>query len=213
MSDDQFDQAQYQQGSQIRTQTDFYRGTTASSSRKHSRQHTPVFTPTPDPPSRSTSPLTEMSSTHTTPAPAATSSQQTKQDDHQQYTIPNVDLCSDIGDQLKDIPSDNSSPRHSLPCIPDTPRERYQTSFNTLCADYNCWHSAPPLSEDGDDPMDKNKHCCRRQGKKPSAPRDGAPSPSGPPGTRGPSPSSHHTASERAVSFLVSFPPHYFQDF
>jgi hypothetical protein len=147
-----------------------------------------------------------MSSTCTTLA--AISSQQTDQTEHQQqYEVLNVDLCSDVGKRPKNSLSDGSSPRHTPHRVSETLREHYQTLFDTLCADYNCRHPPPTLSEDGDNPMNDNEHCRCCQGKKPSAPCNGALSLSSPPGTLGP-PSSHHTASEHAVSFLVFFSSH-----
>jgi hypothetical protein len=58
--------------------------------------------------------------------------------------------------------------------------------------------------------MSEDERHCRRHGKKPDAPRDGASSLMGPPGG---GPLSSHSQSERAVFSLLSIPPKSMQDF
>jgi hypothetical protein len=197
--------ANYCQGSRVRTQTDFYRGTSVLST-----QRAPPTLPSHDSPSRSSSPLTEMSSTRTTPATTA------HQEQHE--PVPDVDLrddrqyaVPDINDNAaaKSAPSDDSGPRHPS-CVPGYRRKRHGTPFDTLDADYRRRHPTPTSSGE-DDPMSEDKRRRRRHGKKPDQRRDGAPSPMGPP--EGGPPSSHHSQSERAVSSLLSIPPKSMQDF
>jgi hypothetical protein len=202
--------ANYRRGLRVRTQTDFYRGTSVSSTRR-----APPTSPSPDFPSRSSSPLTEMSSTRTTPA--ATSASTAHQEQHE--PVPDVDLCNNRQYAVPDInnnyagaklaPSDDSGPRHPSR-VPGYRREHHGTPFDALDADYRRRHPTPTSSGE-DDPMFEDEHRRCRHGKKPDQRRNGAPSPMGPPG--GGPPSSHHSQSERAISSLLSIPPKSMLDF
>jgi hypothetical protein len=202
--------ANYRRGSRVRTQTDFYRGTSVLSTRR-----APPTTPSPDSPSRSSSPLTEMSSTRTTPAATLASTAHQEQYEpvpnvdlrnDRQYTVPDID---DDNAAAKTAPSDDSGPRHPSR-VPGYCRERHGTPFDALDADYRRRHPTPTSSGE-DNPMSENKRRCRRHDKKPDQRCNGAPSPMGPPG--GGPPFSHHSQSERAVSSLLSIPPKSMQDF
>jgi hypothetical protein len=97
--------------------------------------------PFPDSSLCSSSPLTEMSSTHTTPA--ATSASTARQEQHE--PVPNIELRDDRQYAAPDIDNDDAAAKtapsdDSGPCrpshVPGYCRERHGTPFDAFDADY-----------------------------------------------------------------------------